>query len=218
MSRFTGSACHQCRRDSFREQDNKREISKLMLKGDRCFTDKCAIERRAYPPGQHGQNRSKMSDYAVRLREKQKAKRIYGIQEKQFRRIFAEAGRRTGNTGDTLMQMLETRMDNLVFRLGFANTRREARQMVSHGHFAIDGRKVTIPSIVVKPGSKITLRERSRSSKKFQENLEVAKKRSMPSWLELNAAEFSGVLLGQPVREELQLPLREQLIIELYSR
>jgi small subunit ribosomal protein S4 len=190
----------------------------LFLKGERCYTDKCAIKRRNYPPGQHGQGRSKVSDYGVQLREKQKVRRIYGILEKQFRTYFDKADRMKGVTGENLLILLERRLDNLVYRLGFASSRIEARQLVKHGHFILNGRKVNIPSILVKTGDVIVLREKSRSITRILDSLDGVVRRGIPQWLELEKDAFKGVLKALPVREDITMPIQEQLIVELYSK
>lgn len=191
---------------------------KLYLKGDRCYSDKCAVERRNYPPGQHGQRRPKFSNYGEQLREKQKVKRIYGVLEKQFRRYFEMADRQKGITGVNLLILLERRLDNMVFRLGFASSRNEARQLVRHSHFRVNGRKVNIPSYLVKPGDVIELREKSRKIQRIQDSLEAVVRRGVPSWLELDKDRFRGKVLALPTREDLTMPIREQLIVELYSK
>jgi small subunit ribosomal protein S4 len=190
----------------------------LFLKGERCYTDKCAIKRRNYPPGQHGQGRTKVSDYGVQLREKQKVRRIYGILEKQFRTYFDKADRMKGVTGENLLILLERRLDNLVYRLGFASSRIEARQLVKHGHFTMNGRKVNIPSILVKTGDVIELREKSRKIVRVTDSLDSVVRRGIPQWLELDKDAFKGVLKSLPVREDITMPIQEQLIVELYSK
>ncbi len=190
----------------------------LFLKGDRCFTDKCAIKRRGYPPGQHGQRRPKHSDYGVQLREKQKAKRIYGLQERQFRNYFEKAERLKGKTGDNLLILLERRLDNVVFKLGFAVTRRESRQMVRHGHFQVGGRKVNIPSFLVRPGEQIEIREKSRKMVGVNEALDAVVRKGIPPWLELDRDNFKGVVKALPTRADITEPIQEQLIVELYSK
>jgi len=190
----------------------------LFLKGERCYTDKCAIKRRNYPPGQHGQGRTKVSDYGVQLREKQKVRRIYGILEKQFRTYFDKADRMKGVTGENLLILLERRLDNLVYRLGFASSRIEARQLVKHGHFTMNGRKVNIPSILVKSGDVIELREKSRKITRITDSLDSVVRRGIPQWLELDKDAFKGVLKSLPVREDITMPIQEQLIVELYSK
>jgi small subunit ribosomal protein S4 len=190
----------------------------LFLKGERCYTDKCAIKRRNYPPGQHGQGRAKVSDYGVQLREKQKVRRIYGILEKQFRTYFDKADRMKGVTGENLLILLERRLDNLVYRLGFASSRIEARQLVKHGHFTLNGRKVNIPSILVKTGDVIELKEKSRKITRITDSLDGVVRRGIPQWLELDKDAFKGVLKSLPVREDITMPIQEQLIVELYSK
>ena len=208
MARYIESVCRQCRRENL----------KLFLKGDRCYSDKCAAERRNYPPGQHGQGRVKFSSYGVQLREKQKVKRMYGLVEKQFRNFFAQAERQKGITGTNLLVLLERRLDNMVYRLGFANSRNEARQLVGHNHFQVNGHKVNIPSYLVKVGDVIELREKSRKVGKIGESLEGVARRGIPSWLELDKDHFLGRVLSFPAREDLTMPIKEQLIVELYSK
>jgi small subunit ribosomal protein S4 len=208
VARYRGSVCRLCRREG----------TKLFLKGDRCYSDKCAAERRSYPPGQHGQRRPKFSNYGEQLREKQKVKRIYGLLEKQFRLTFERAEKQKGITGMNLLLLLERRMDNLVFRLGFASSRRESRQLVRHSHFMVNGRKVSIPSYLVKPGDVIELKTGSRKIQAIQESLDAVIRRGVPGWLELDKEQFRGKLLAFPAREELTMPVREQLIVELYSK
>jgi small subunit ribosomal protein S4 len=191
---------------------------KLFLKGDRCFKEKCAFERRGYAPGQHGRRRSKVQGYGIQLREKQKVKRMYGVLEKQFRNYFAKAARSKGITGATLLQMLEQRLDNVVYRLGFASSRSMARQLVAHGHIEVNGRKATVPSALIKPGSVVTLREKSRKNEQVKICLDTAKGRGVPSWLELDADQFQGTVRQLPSREEITMPIQEQLIVELYSK
>ena len=208
MSRYIGPVCRQCRREG----------TKLFLKGDRCFTEKCGVERRAYPPGQHGQGRTRVSDYGLQLREKQKVKRMYGLQEAQFRLAMGSATRMRGRAGENLLSLLERRLDNVVFRLGFATSRAEARQLVRHGHFEVEGRKVDIPSFRVKAGMKVRLREKSREIARITEALAVLERRSLPGWLELDSENFEGVVKALPTREDITMPIQEQLIVELYSR
>lgn len=208
MSRYTGPVCRQCRREG----------TKLFLKGDRCYTEKCGVERRSYPPGQHGQGRGRVSDYGLQLREKQKVKRMYGVQEAQFRLTMGAATRMRGRTGENLLSLLERRLDNVVFRLGFATSRAEARQLVRHGHFEIDGRKVDVPSFRVKAGTRVRLREKSRQIARVTEALAALERRSLPGWLELDAENFEGVVKAVPTREDITMPIQEQLIVELYSR
>jgi small subunit ribosomal protein S4 len=208
VARYTGPVCRQCRREGL----------KLFLKGERCYTDKCAIERRNYPPGEHGQARPKFSEYSVQLREKQKLRRMYGILEAQFRRYFAMADRARGVTGETLLQLLERRLDNIVYRLGFATSRAEARQLVRHGHFRVNDRKVNVPSFQVKAGDVVSVRERSRKVTRIQESLELAQRRGVPEWLDVQAATFTGVVKALPVRADLTMPINEKLVVELYSK
>jgi small subunit ribosomal protein S4 len=208
MARYIGPVCRLCRREG----------TKLFLKGDRCFSEKCAVERRAYPPGQHGEKRPRFSDYGVQLREKQKVKRIYGLLEKQFENTMNAANRMKGRTGENLLQLLERRLDNVVFRLGFATSRAEARQLVRHGHFLVNGRRATVPSLLVRPGTRITLAESSRQIARVTGALEALERRSVPSWLEIDKDNFEGTVKALPVRDEITLPIQEQLIVELYSR
>ena len=208
MARYREAVCRLCRREGI----------ELYLKGDRCFTDKCAIKRSGYPPGQHGQRRPKHSDYGVQLREKQKAKRIYGLLEKQFRNVFEKADRMKGKTGDNLLILLERRLDNVVYKLGFAVTRRESRQMVGHGHFLVGGRKVNIPSFLVRPGDVIELREKSRKIPSVNEALDAVVRKGIPYWLELDRENFRGSVRALPSRAEIKEPIQEQLIVELYSK
>jgi small subunit ribosomal protein S4 len=190
---------------------------KLFLKGARCFTDKCAIERRNYPPGQHGLNRGKLTPFGVQLREKQKAKRIYGVLESQFRKYFKWAEREKGVTGENLLKLLELRLDNVVYRLGFAASRRESRQMVSHGHVQVNGRKVSIPSFLASVGDVVQLRPNSKLQVRVDDNL-AAGRGQVPQWLEIEPSERRGVVRGLPLREDIQIPVSEQLIVELYSK
>ena len=208
MARYREAVCRLCRREGM----------ELYLKGDRCFTDKCAIKRRGYPPGQHGQRRPKHSDYGVQLREKQKAKRIYGLQERQFRNYFEKADRMKGKTGENLLILLERRLDNVVYKLGFATTRRESRQLVRHGHFLVGTRKVNIPSYLVRPGELVELRERSRAIPVVNEALDAVVRKGMPPWLELEREKFRGVVRALPTRGDVTEPIQEQLIVELYSK
>jgi len=196
----------------------RRENLKLFLKGERCYTDKCAIERRNYPPGQHGQARKKFSDYGAQLREKQKVRRLYGVLENQFRNIFKEADRRKGITGETLLALLERRLDNTVYRLGFANSRNEARQLVRHNHLLVNQSKVNIPSYLVKPGDIIEVREKSKKIVHILEALEGVARRGVPQWLELDKEQLKGNVKGLPTREEITIPIQEKLIVELYSK
>ncbi|MBM3128064.1 MAG: 30S ribosomal protein S4 [Chloroflexi bacterium] len=211
MARYLGSACVLCRREG----------EKLFLKGDRCYSNKCAIEKRNYPPGPHGQSgsfRRKTSDYSNQLREKQKARRIYGVMERQFRRYFAEASKSSGVTGAALLQLLETRFDNVVYRLGFASSRKQARQLVLHGHFTVNGAKATVPSYVLKPGAQIAVTEISRKSAYFQAVAKELTRRQPLAWLSLDAANLTATVLGLPSRQQIETPLKEQLIVEYYSR
>jgi small subunit ribosomal protein S4 len=190
----------------------------LFLKGERCYTDKCAIKRRNYPPGQHGQARVKVTDYGTQLREKQKVRRIYGILEMQFRSYFERADRMKGVTGENLLFLLERRLDNIVYRLGFASSRIEARQLVRHGHFRLNGRKVNIPSLQIKTGDVIELRDKSRTVACINESLEGVVRRGIPQWLELDKEGYKGSVKSLPVREDITMPIQEQLIVELYSK
>jgi small subunit ribosomal protein S4 len=192
---------------------------KLFLKGERCYTEKCSYTRRPYPPGQHGQARIKLSEYAVRLREKQKLRRIYGVLERQFRDYYYDASRRKGRTGEQMLGLLESRLDNVVHRLGFAFTRAQARQMVKHNHVLVNGKRVNIPSYVMSKGDKIEIREKSRAIKEIAASLAQVEKRPQLTWLELDKANFAGVFKGEPVRDEMNEPqIREQLVVEYYSR
>jgi small subunit ribosomal protein S4 len=208
LARYREAVCRLCRREGI----------ELYLKGDRCFTDKCGIKRRGYPPGQHGQRRPKHSDYGVQLREKQKAKRIYGILERQFRTYFDKADRMRGKTGEILLTLLERRLDNAVYRLGFATTRRESRQLVLHGHFLVGGRKVNIPSYLVRPGEVIEVREKSRSITNLNEALDAVVRKGIPPWLELDRDNYRGTIKALPGRPDITEPIQEQLIVELYSK
>ena len=206
MARYTDANCRLCRREG----------QKLFLKGDRCYSSKCAIDRRGYAPGQHGQGRSKISDYGLQLREKQKAKRFYGLQETQFRNLFDKAARKSGITGENLLILLETRLDNVVFRLRFASSRKEARQLVNHGHFQVNGKKVNIPSFTVKPGDVIKVKEKSTNSPKFKEVKEMSI--TVPSWVAVDVEKLEGKILSVPTRSEIDTPVAEHLIVELYSK
>ncbi len=208
MARYREAVCRLCRREGI----------ELYLKGDRCFTDKCAIKRRGYPPGQHGQRRPKHSDYGVQMREKQKAKRIYGLLERQFRNYFEKADRMKGKTGENLLVLLERRLDNVVYKLGFTATRRESRQMVRHGHFLVGGRKVNIPSFLVRSGDVVMLREKSRTIPTLNESLDAVVRKGIPSWLELDRENYRGTVKALPSRAEIKEPIQEQLIVELYSK
>ena len=208
MARYTEAVCRLCRREG----------QKLFLKGDRCYTDKCAMNARAFAPGQHGQGRSKSSEYGQQLREKQKAKRFYGVLESQFRSYFEMAERRPGQTGENLLSILECRLDNVVYRLGFAMSRAEARQMVSHGHITVNGRKVNIPSYQVKPGMTVALKESSRGIEKIKANIEANAFRPAPKWLEYDANNAMAKVVAAPARDDIDLPIEEHLIVEWYSK
>jgi small subunit ribosomal protein S4 len=209
MARNRDPKCKQCRREG----------TKLFLKGDRCVTDKCAFERRGYAPGEHGRDRRlRLTDYGAQLREKQKARRIYGIMEKQFKNYFLSAERKKGITGEALLQMLECRLDNLVFRLGFATSRQSARQLVKHGHFMVNRKKVNVPSFQVRPGNEVSVKEKSRELQVIKSSIEMSQGREMPSWLQIERENFSGKLLEIPSREMIPVPIQEQLIVGLYSK
>ena len=206
MARYTDANCRLCRREG----------QKLFLKGERCYSSKCAIEKRNFPPGQHGQGRKKTSDYGLQLREKQKTKRFYGMQEKQFRNLFDKAERRQGKTGDNLLILLETRLDNAVYRLGFASSRKEARQLVVHGHFTVTGKKATAPAMELKAGDVIKVKEKSTNSPKFKEIKEMSI--TVPSWLTVDVEKLEGKVVAMPRREDIDTPVAEHLIVELYSK
>ncbi|WP_053955669.1 30S ribosomal protein S4 [Inediibacterium massiliense] len=206
MARYTGPSCRLCRREG----------QKLYLKGERCYSDKCAVSKRGYAPGQHGQGRKKLSNYGLQLREKQKAKRYYGLLETQFRKYFDRAETLAGITGENLLRLLETRLDNVVYRMGFGTSRKEARQLVRHGHFTVNGKKVDIPSYEVSVGDVIKVKEKSVSSPKFKEMAEAAT--TVPKWIETNSENLEGKVVSLPVREDVDLPILEHLIVELYSR
>lgn len=208
MARYTDASCRLCRREGI----------KLYLKGERCYTDKCALTRRQYAPGQHGQRRQKPSEYGIQLREKQKAKRIYGILEKQFRNYFESAERKKGITGDNLLQLLESRLDNTVYRMGFAHSRKEARQLVLHGHFTVNGQKVNISSYSVDVGDVIAIKETSKKSEKFKEVLEATASKVAPQWLEVDQENLVGKVIALPTREDIDIPIEDYLIVELYSK
>ena len=208
MARYTKSVCRLCRRENL----------KLFLKGERCYTEKCAIDRRNYAPGQHGQGRKKFSAYGAQMREKQKVKRLYGLLENQFRNTFKEADRQKGITGEVLLALLERRLDNTVYRLGFSNSRNEARQLVRHNHFLVNQSKVNIPSYLVKPGDVIELREKSKKVVRILESLEGVARRGVPQWLELDKEQMKGNVKGLPNREDITIPIQEKLIVELYSK
>lgn len=208
MARYTGPVCRLCRREG----------AKLYLKGDRCYTGKCAIDRRAYAPGQHGQGRKKVSEYGLQLREKQKAKRIYGILETQFRNYFEKADRQKGITGENLLRLLERRLDNVVFRLGYGSSRTESRQLVRHGHFIVNGSRVNIPSFLVNVGDVVAVTEKSKESPKLKELAESAQSKAAPGWLEKDTTALGGKIVSIPSREDIDVPIQEHLIVELYSR
>lgn len=209
MARYTGAVCRQCRRERL----------KLFLKGDRCYTDKCAFERRGFPPGQHGQARlRKFSDYAVQLREKQKVRRMYGVMEGQFRKSFQNADRMKGVTGEVLLALLEKRLDNAIFRCGFANSRRQARQLVKHHHILVNGRKVNVPSYIVSVNDVITVSEKSRTVAVVNDSLDSVARRGVPSWLEVDRAAYRATVKSEPERQAITMPIQEQLIVELYSK
>lgn len=212
MARYTGPVCKLCRREG----------EKLFLKGERCLTAKCALDRRSYAPGMHGREsqfrRRRPSEYALQLREKQKARRIYGVMERQFRRYFKEAEKRKGLTGENLLTILESRLDNVVYRLGFADSRAQARQLVRHGHFDLNGRRANIPSMLVKPGDVISVREKSKKLTYFKERAKELERKAVPEWMSLDPVSMSGRILNLPRREDIDLPLNEQLIVEYYSR
>ncbi|NLK00795.1 MAG: 30S ribosomal protein S4 [Clostridia bacterium] len=207
MARYTGAVCRLCRREG----------TKLFLKGNRCYSEKCSIDRRPYAPGEHGQGRKKVSEYGIQLREKQKARRIYGINEKQFRRYFVEAARQKGVTGENLLRLLERRLDNVIYRLGFVDSRSQARQMVLHGHIRVNGRKVDIPSFLVSADDEIEIKEKSKKIQVFQEAKE-SPKASVPQWLEVDMDTLTGRVMSMPSSEDLDLPIESHLIVELYSR
>lgn len=208
MARYTEPVCRLCRRENL----------KLFLKGERCYTDKCAIERRNYPPGQHGQRRPKFSEYSIQLREKQKVKRIYGLMENQFRRTFAEAARIKGITGETLLVLLERRLDSVAYRMGFASSRAEARSLVRHGHILVNGKKVNIPSYVVRVGDVVSVREKSRQLTHVLSAMEGSQRRGVPDWAEVDRDAFSGKIKILPTRSDITMPINEKLIVELYSK
>ncbi len=208
MARYTGAVCRLCRREG----------QKLFLKGERCYTDKCGLTRRAYAPGQHGQGRKKLSGYGLQLREKQKARRYYGVLEGQFRHYFEMANKKAGVTGENLLAILESRLDNVVYRLGFGTSRPEARQLVRHGHFTVNGKKVNIPSYLVKVGDVIAIKEESKSSEKIKNVVEITASRIVPKWLDLDNNTLTGKVVAVAEREDIDLPLEEHLIVELYSK
>ncbi len=206
MARYTGPSCRLCRREG----------QKLFLKGERCYSGKCALEKRSYAPGQHGQGRKKSSEYGNQLREKQKCKRFYGLQETQFRNLFDKAAAKKGITGDNLLIMLETRLDNVVFRMGLASSRKEARQLVTHGHFTVNGKKADIPSMPLKAGDVVAVKEKSTSSPKFKEIKEMTI--STPAWVTIDTQKLEGKVLAMPTRDQIDTPVAEHLIVELYSK
>ena len=208
MARYRGPVCRLCRREN----------SKLFLKGDRCYSDKCAFERRSYAPGQHGQRRGKYSDYGVQLREKQKVKRVYGLSEKQFKLVFKRAEKKKGMTGLTLLNFLERRLDNVIYRLGFASSRTQGRHLVKHGHFIINNKKVDIPSYVVKQNDVIEVAEKSKNITAIKDSIEAVVRRGVPGWLSFDKEGFKGTVVNMPEREDITLPIQEQLIVELYSK
>ncbi|NLX64095.1 MAG: 30S ribosomal protein S4 [Clostridiaceae bacterium] len=208
MARYTDASCKLCRREG----------QKLFLKGERCYTNKCAIARRPYAPGQHGAQRKKLSEYGIQLREKQKAKRFYGLLESQFRKYFEIANRKKGVTGENLLRLLETRLDNVVYRMGFGTTRAEARQLVTHGHFKLNGKKVNIPSYIVKVGDTIEVNENSKKSPRFKEILDVTGAKVVPKWLEVDQENLKGKVVALPERDDIDLNIQEHLIVELYSK
>lgn len=208
MARYRESVCRLCRREGM----------KLFLKGDRCFTNKCAVERRNFPPGQHGKRRSKILGYGIQLREKQKVKRFYGVLEGQFRLTFQQAERMRGVTGENLLSLLERRLDNVVHRLGFSGSRPQARQLVRHGHVRVNGKKVNVPSMIVPQGAVVSIKDKSRTNPLIASAFETAKGRGIPAWLELDAAQFQGKVVALPKREDVSIPISEKLIVELYSK
>jgi small subunit ribosomal protein S4 len=208
MARYTDASCRLCRREG----------EKLFLKGERCYTNKCSVSRRAYAPGQHGQSRKKLSEYGIQLREKQKARRYYGILEGQFRRYFDMAVQKKGITGENLLQILELRLDNAVYRMGLATSRPESRQLVRHGHFTVNGKKVDIPSYLIKVGDVIAISEKSKSSPKIKSIADIVGGKAAPKWIEIDADNMSGKVTALPSRDDIDLPLKESLIVELYSK
>lgn len=208
MARYTDASCRLCRREN----------QKLFLKGDRCYTDKCSVGRRAYAPGQHGQGKKKLSEYGVQLREKQKAKRFYGVLESQFRKYFEMAAKKKGITGENLLQILESRLDNVVYRMGFGTSRKEARQLVNHGHFIVNGKRVNIPSYLVKAGDIVELKENSKESDRFKQIIESTGSKVVPEWLDVDKDKFVGKVVSLPKRDDIDLTVQEHLIVELYSK
>ncbi len=207
MARYKDAVCRLCRREG----------AKLFLKGDRCFSAKCGIDKRAYPPGQHGQGRPRFSEYGLQLREKQKVKRMYGLLEKQFARTMDRASRMKGRAGENLLILLERRLDNVIFRMGFATSRAESRQLLKHGHFTVDGRRASIPSMTIRSGAVIQVTEKSRKVARIVGALETLESRSIPQWIEINKDAFEGTVKNLPIREDITMPIQEQLIVELYS-
>jgi len=208
VARYREALCRICRREG----------EKLFLKGDRCYSEKCAVERRKYPPGQHGQGYRKLSDYGVQLREKQKVRKIYGLLERQFRRYFYEAERRKGITGEILLQLVESRLDNTVYRMGFAPNRVRARQLISHGHIVVNGKKINLPSYQVREGDSVSVKDSSRDMPEIIDSLSKVEHRGIPAWVEVDSVNHTGKVLRIPSRDEIQLPVQEQLIVELYSK
>ncbi|MBQ7120686.1 MAG: 30S ribosomal protein S4 [Clostridia bacterium] len=208
MARYTGAVCKLCRREG----------KKLYLKGERCYTGKCAVERRAYAPGQHGQSRKKATEYGLQLRAKQQAKRYYGIQEGQFYKYFLMAERKQGVTGENLLRICESRLDNVVYLLGWANSRAEARQLVTHGHYKVNGKKVNVPSYLIKAGDEVAIKDKSKESDKIKATVEANASRPVPQWLDLNAEALTAKILALPTREQIMVPVEEHLIVELYSK
>lgn len=208
LARYREALCRICRREG----------DKLFLKGDRCYTEKCAFERRKYPPGQHGQGYRKLSDYGVQLREKQKIRKMYGLLERQFRRYFSEAAKKRGITGEVLLQFIERRLDSIVFRMGFAPNRRKARQLIGHGHILVNEKQVSVPSYLVREGDIVEVRESSRDIPEIVDSLSKSEHRGIPGWVEVDSANFKGRVLHIPSLDEMQLPVQEQLVVELYSK
>lgn len=208
MARYTDASCRLCRREG----------EKLFLKGERCYTNKCSVSRRQYAPGQHGQQKKKISEYGLQLREKQKARRFYGVLESQFRKYFAMAVNQKGITGENLLQILESRFDNVVYRLGLATSRPEARQLVRHGHYTVNGKKVNIPSVLLNPGDVIAVTDKFKSSEKTKSIVDIAGGKVVPKWLDFDSENLVGKVVNLPAREEIDLPIREHLIVELYSK
>ncbi|MDH3526838.1 MAG: 30S ribosomal protein S4 [Gammaproteobacteria bacterium] len=208
MAKYTGSKCRQCRREG----------GKLFLKGEKCFTARCAIENRPFPPGQHGQRRQRLSDYATQLREKQKLRRIYGVLERQFRNYYTQAARLKGSTGENLLQLLEGRLDNVVYRMGFSSSRSEGRQLVRHNAVSVNGKRVTIPSYQVQPSDVVSINEKARSQLRVQSALEFAQQRGMADWIDVDIKKMEGVYKSRPERSELPADINEHLVVELYSK